>query len=125
MNDQKMMYLWLGCLYLALAPSVVFSQPQDSDTKAEQSPYPSKQIVKTVDNLKFVVEEDRPIEKIGGVYQPASLENYMAMKLDKMDKKMNETDASLEKEIKDLAARVNVLEQKIKSLEASARPPEK
>ena len=119
---KTMIYGFLtACLCLVFMECCVFSQQGKDPSDQGDSYNNSKQVVKTVENLKFVVEEDRPIEKVGGVYQPLSLDNYVAYKFDRLEKKMNETSTALEKEIKDLSRKVDLLDQKVQGFAVASK----
>ena len=99
-----------------------FSQAEYKDDDAEARAYNTSRSVKTVQNLNFRVEDDRPIVKVAGVYRPIDLDSYIALKFNMLDKKMNENDAALGKRIDELSARVDVLEKKLSALLAYKKP---
>lgn len=81
---------------------------EDEEAKA----YNVTRTVKTVNGLSFVVQEDRPIEKIAGVYRPIDLDSYVALKFGRLEKKMQDFFDALSKKIEELTRRVEVLEAK-------------
>ena len=91
----------------------------------EANAYNVTRSVKTVQNLNFRVEDDRPIEKVAGVYRPIDLDSYIALKFNKLEKKMNEKDAALGKMIDELSTRVAALEKKQKSAALESKPAPK
>lgn len=97
-----------------MAYDVVRSQQGASSGDEEIDNFTLNRVVKTVDGANFMVQQDRPIEKVDGIYRPISLEKYFTFKLEKLEKKMNETDAALEQKIQDLSKKLEALEQKVK-----------
>lgn len=81
---------------------------EDEEAKA----YNVTRTVKTVNGLSFVVQEDRPIEKIAGVYRPIDLDSYVALKFGRLEKKMQDFFDALSKKIEELTRRVAALEAK-------------
>lgn len=102
--------------FLFLVYSSVFSQQGSKSKEEELANFNVTRVVKTVDGLNFVVAEDRPIQKVGGIYRPVSLDAYVTYKVNKLEKKMNETTAELEKKIQNLSTQVDVLNQKVETL---------
>ncbi|HQP91862.1 MAG TPA: hypothetical protein PLU24_04230 [Candidatus Omnitrophota bacterium] len=76
---------------------------------------------KTVDGLTFNVQEDRPIEKVGGVYRPLDMDSYVALKFSKMQEKLNNVEASLSDKIDALSKKIDDLAERVDSLEVALR----
>lgn len=94
----------------------VFSM-EDYRTNAEEAQaYNVTRVVKDVDGLKFRVQEDMPIEKIGGVYRPIDIDSYVAMKFNTLDAKINEAFSILGNKINELSAKVEELTKKVEEL---------
>jgi hypothetical protein len=78
---------------------------EDEEARA----YNVTRTVKTVEGLNFTVEPDRPIQKIAGVYRPIDLDSYIALKFNKLEKKMDAIYSAMQ-------ARIDVLTQKLADL---------
>ena len=92
--------------------------------KEEASAYNVTRVTKTVDGLRFNVQEDRPIEKVAGQYRPLDMDAYIALKFNKLDKKIDELFSSLTERIEELSLKIEVLEKKTEELskQKSASP---
>lgn len=87
----------------------------------EAAAYNVTRSVKTVDGLNFRVEEDRPIEKVGGVYRPIDVDSYIALKFNKLEKKINEITINLQNKIDVLSKRLDTLGNKVEDLSLKVR----
>jgi len=73
--------------------------------------YQTRRVTRTVDGLNFDVEEDRPIVKQGGVYQPMDIDSYVSLKVKRLQEAMEAKDAALEERIARLEAALQVLQE--------------
>ncbi len=95
---------------------------QEYKTNEEQAKaYNTTRVIKTVDGLNFEVQEDRPIEKVGGVYKPIDTDAYVALKFNEMQKKIDERFSQMEERITDLSKRVEELNRKLVKI---SKPPD-
>lgn len=85
---------------------------EDEEARA----YNVTRTVKTVEGLNFRVEPDRPIQKIAGVYRPIDLDSYIAMKFDKLNKKVDDIYAALQKRIDELSEKIDTLSKDVEDL---------
>ena len=99
----------LGMLILFFIGRLAFSLEEYKTEDEEAKAYGVTRSVKTVQGLNFRVEPDRPIEKIAGVYRPIDLDSYIALKFNKLEKKMVEINEALSKRIDELSAKVDEL----------------
>jgi len=106
---KKMMWPIFGIYILFFAVRFAFSLEDYKTEDQEAIAYNVTRSVKTVQGLNFRVEDDRPIEKIAGVYRPIDLDSYIALKFNKLEKKMAEQNVALSKRIDELSARVDEL----------------
>lgn len=114
---KKTTFVFLMCFSLFfMAYDVVRSQQGASAGDEEITNFTLNRVVKTVDGAQFMVQPDRPIEKVDGIYRPISLEKYFTFKLEKLEKRLNETTAALERKIRDLSKKQEALDQKVKEL---------
>jgi hypothetical protein len=102
--------LWPGTALCPLAWAQGYKN-EDEEARA----YNVTRTVKTVEGLNFVVEEDRPIEKVAGVYRPIDMDSYVALKFNKLQK-------TLEEKIAFLQERIDALEAEVARLKASRKP---
>ncbi len=105
-------------VFFAVARTV-FSIEEFSSNAGESAAYNVTRVQKVVDGHVFWVEEDRPIEKVAGLYRPMDMDAYIQLKFSKLQKQLNDlankTSArmdSLEKQIGNLTKRVDQLEKK-------------
>lgn len=63
-------------------------------------------VIKTVDELRFKVPEDWPIERHGSAAGPIPVEEYLAMKFKNLDARLQ----AMEQQINQLSLRLRVLE---------------
>ncbi|MFH0877368.1 MAG: hypothetical protein V1863_04005 [Candidatus Omnitrophota bacterium] len=115
----KKLLVVFACLGIFfMAHDVVRSQQDSLSWEEEMANFTVNRVVKTIDGARFVVEPDRPIEKVNGIYRPVGIERYFTFKLEKLELKMNESNQALErkleKKIEDLAEKQQALEQKLK-----------
>ncbi len=106
---KKMIRSILGILILFFIGRLAFSLEEYKTEDEEARAYNVTRSVKTVQGLNFRVEDDRPIEKIAGVYRPIDLDSYIALKFNKLEKKMVDINEILSKRIDELSARVDEL----------------
>ncbi len=104
-----------GCI-LFFSPEVSMCQEEYKTDADEATAYNVTRTVKTVDGLHFVVEEDRPITKVAGVYKPIDIDSYVALKFNKLDKKIDDIAAVIQQRLDDLSARLDLLTQKVNDL---------
>jgi hypothetical protein len=76
----------------------------------------TRRVIKTVDGLNFNVEEDRPIVKQDGVYQPLGIDSYVALKIERLRKEMQARITALEERIALLEASLKTLQQETTAL---------
>jgi hypothetical protein len=113
---RKYLTIFLSVFVLGLLVRSVFSLEEYKTEDDEAKVYNVTRVVKTVDGLRFMVQEDRPIEKIAGVYRPIDIDSYVAMKSNKIEKKVEDGDARLLMRIEELAKRLAALEKKVDKL---------
>lgn len=119
--------LSVSCFTLLLqALPIEEYKTEDEEARA----YNVTRTVKTVNGLSFLVQEDRPIEKIAGIWRPIDIDSYVALKFGKLEKKMQDVSDALSKKIEELTRRVEALEAKKRvpaspdvSLDNQAAPP--
>lgn len=71
------------------------------------------QSTKTVDNLKFQVPDDWPIEKRGGVVGPIPTDEYVSMKFQKTDEEFKAIRTEIAEKISALQSSLKDMEQKL------------
>lgn len=64
----------------------------------------SNSVIKTVDGIRFQVPEDRPIEQGKGFIRPMPLDEYVATKFSKLEKRLQDIENSIAAVKNDLAA---------------------
>ena len=106
---KKMIRSILGMLIIFFIGRLAFSLEEYKTEDEEARAYNVSRSVKTVQGLNFRVEDDRPIEKIAGVYRPIDLDSYIALKFNKLEKKMIDINETLSKRIDELSAKVDEL----------------
>ncbi len=107
----------IGLMYMPLS---VFGIEQYRDEDEEARAYNVTRTVKTVDGLHFQVEEDRPIEKIAGVYRPIDLDSYIALKFNKLQKSMEIMSQYFQDKIDQLNLKIEALTEKVDMLASKA-----
>ena len=98
------------------ASGLAFGIPERKDESEEAGAYNVTRTVKTVAGLNFVVEEDRPIEKVGSIYRPIDLDSYVAFKFNKLQAEMEQRFALQEQKITQLTERIKALEERLRVL---------
>ncbi|MFH0940848.1 MAG: hypothetical protein V1840_03225 [Candidatus Omnitrophota bacterium] len=106
---KKMVWSILSIFILFFIGRLAFSLEEYKTEDEEAKAYNVTRSVKTVQGLHFRVEDDRPIEKIAGVYRPIDLDSYIALKFNKLEKKIADLNETLSKRIDELSARVDEL----------------
>jgi hypothetical protein len=106
---KKIFLAILGIISLFFIGRLAFSLEEYRTEDEEARAYNVTRTVKTVQGLNFRVEEDRPIEKVAGVYRPIDMDSYIALKFNKLEKKMADLNETLSKRIDELSARVDEL----------------
>jgi len=106
---KKIILFVLGIFTLFFIGRLAFSLEEYKTENEEAKAYNVTRSVKTVQGLNFRVEDDRPIEKVAGVYRPIDLDSYVALKFNKLEKKMTDINETLSKRIDELSAKVDEL----------------
>lgn len=75
-----------------------FCQQQDDIDEG----FEYKTVIKTVDGINFEVPEDRPIERRDGIIAPMALDKYVALKIHRLEKRLNKIENSIRKIEEDL-----------------------
>lgn len=120
---KKMILSILGITILFFIGRLAFSLEEYKTEDEEARAYNVTRSVKTVQGLNFRVEDDRPIEKIAGVYRPIDMDSYIALKFNKLEKKMADLNETLSKRIDELSARVDELTKNAASQNQTASQP--
>lgn len=121
MKKQGIIFLGAGILFVWSRAALSLQEYKTEDEEAKA--YNVTRSVKTVEGLNFRVEDDRPIEKVAGVYRPIDLDSYIAFKFGKLQKKMDDMAASTQQKIDDLAQRLEVLTQRVNALSGPPLAP--
>src|SRR5512135_3628330 len=103
---------WVALAFFAVGAGAPYALSQDltyKDEAGEAAAFNVTRTTKTVAGLNFRVEEDRPIEKVAGVYRPIDIDSYVAFKINKLQRQMQELIAAL-------AGRVATLEADVAAL---------
>ncbi len=111
-------------LVLSFSAVIVYNVCAGNDTgvrnfrsNAEEAmAYNVTRTTKTVDGLVFNVEEDRPIEKVAGVYQPMDFDSYVSLKFGKLQERINQLEKVLNDKIDQLANKVEEISKKVDDL---------
>ncbi|MBI5873400.1 MAG: hypothetical protein HZB36_04565 [Candidatus Omnitrophica bacterium] len=112
---------FLVLLFCRFVCAIEEYKTEDDEARA----YNVTRTVKSVEGLHFSVEEDRPIEKIAGVYRPIDLDSYIALKFGKLQKSIDELALDLQQKIDALAQRLDVLTKEVDELvKPPAAPPQ-
>lgn len=90
-----------------------------ADEAAANRAYNVTRVTKTVDGLKFAVQEDRPIEKVGGIYKPIDIDSYVAYKFNKLEDELKKKFDEMSARIESLAKKVQEAQERISKLEES------
>jgi hypothetical protein len=111
MKREKAGFVGMVFVFFAAA-GLAFGIEERKDESEEARAYNVNRTVKTVAGLNFVVEEDRPIEKVGSIYRPIDMDAYVALKFNGLQAEMMQLIAAQEQKIAQLAERVRVLEER-------------
>ena len=122
MTKEKILIL-CGAFILIFICASAWSIEEYRTDDEEAKAYNVTRTVKTVQGLHFSVEEDRPIEKIAGVYRPIDIDSYIALKFNALDKKINDITSKIEKRLDELFKKLEVLSQKVETLTQEKNPP--
>jgi uncharacterized coiled-coil protein SlyX len=123
MKKQSVIVFLLSGSVLFVMGRAALSMEEYKTEDEEAKAYNVTRSVKTVQGLNFRVEDDRPIEKIAGVYRPIDLDSYIALKFGKLEKKMNDQAAATQQQIDGLNMRLEALTQKVNALSSPAPAP--
>jgi hypothetical protein len=104
--------LVFAVLVFFAAAGLAFGIEERKDESEEAEAYNVTRTIKTVAGLNFVVEEDRPIEKVGSIYRPIDMDSYVALKFNRLQAEMMDLLAVQEQKIAELTERVRVLEER-------------
>lgn len=99
---------WAVSFVIYFFSAAGFAQQQED---AEEE-FEYKAVIKTVGGINFEVPEDRPIEKKDGIIAPMALDKYVALKIHRMEKRLN----SLEESMKNI-------EKELISIKQDVKPP--
>lgn len=113
---QKSLFLAVLIFCLFLFSCLVFSMDEYKTEEQASGVYNVTQTTKTVAGLNFYIEEDRPIEKVAGVWRPIDLDAYISLKFGKVSKMISDLAVVTDQRIDDLAKKVDELTQKVKEL---------
>ncbi len=101
----------LSFLFLLSSSAALRAQEEPVRKEEDLEDYQTRRVTRTVDGLNFDVEEDRPIVKQGGVYQPMDIDSYVSLKVKRLQEAMEAKDAALEERIARLEAALQVLQE--------------
>ncbi|MDD5138366.1 MAG: hypothetical protein WC409_06330 [Candidatus Omnitrophota bacterium] len=96
---------------------VVFSVEEFSSNAGESAAYNVTRVQKVVDGHVFWVEEDRPIEKVAGLYRPMDMDAYIQLKFSKLQQQLNDLANKTKARMDDLEKRIVNLTKKVDQLE--------
>lgn len=125
---RKSLTVALACCFVS-AFFIFALEGEEFQTNADEArAYNVTRKEKYVDGHIFYVEEDRPIQKVAGVYRPMDLDAYISLKFGKLQEEIaklrNETSSRMD----DLQSQIGDLSQKIELLSKkqaqSAKPQE-
>lgn len=108
--------LLLFFVFFALARAV-FSVEEFRSNADESGAYNVTRVQKIVDGHVFWVEEDRPIEKVAGLYRPMDMDSYIQLKFSKLQKQLDDLANKTKARIDKLEGQVGNLTQKVDRLE--------
>ncbi len=118
--DNAVSTLVLCLLFLFMPLAETKAQDGEAGPQAQEpKDYETRRVAKTVEGLTFDVEEDRPIVKKDGVYQPLDIDSYVALRIERLRKEMETRVVALEERLARLEAALEALQQ-----EAPGSPPE-
>ncbi|GEM_PF-950307 len=95
----------------------VFSVEEFGSNADESNTYNVTRVQKIVDGHVFWVEEDRPIEKVAGLYRPMDMDSYIQLKFSKLQQQLNDLANKTKARIDKLEGQVGDLSQKVGQLE--------
>ncbi|MDD5019298.1 MAG: hypothetical protein PHH75_01405 [Candidatus Omnitrophica bacterium] len=95
------------------AARFVFCVEEFSTNAAESEAYNVTRVQKIVDGHVFVVEEDRPIEKVAGLYRPMDMDAYIQLKFSKLQAQLNDLADKTQRRLDDLQGQVDQLSKKV------------
>lgn len=98
------------CIRLACGVDVY---PTDAE---EANAYNVKRVHKNVDGHDFYVEEDRPIEKVAGLYRPMDMDSYIALKFGKLQTQIDQLRSQTQARTDDLQGQIKDLSKKLDQL---------
>ncbi|WP_128699259.1 hypothetical protein [Candidatus Velamenicoccus archaeovorus] len=104
--------LLLFFVFFALARAV-FSVEEFRSNADESEAYNVTRVQKVVDGHVFWVEEDRPIEKVAGLYRPMDMDSYIQLKFSKLQKQLDDLANKTKARIDKLEGQVGNLTQKV------------
>lgn len=108
--DVAVIFLFSVSCFTLILQALPIEEYKTEDEEARA--YNVTRTIKTVNGLSFLVQEDRPIEKIAGIWRPIDIDSYVALKFGKLEKKMQDLSDALSKKIEELTRRVEALEVK-------------
>jgi hypothetical protein len=114
--SMKKIIFVIVCMVLLFFCRRVFCIDEYKTDEEEAEAYNVTRTIKTVEGLRFSVQEDRPIEKVGGVYRPLDMDSYVAMKINKLDKKISDLKEATNKQFEELAKEMSKLAQKFQDV---------
>ncbi|MFA5039197.1 MAG: hypothetical protein WC732_05915 [Candidatus Omnitrophota bacterium] len=118
--------LWILAAFGFLLLSSRASSIEEYRTDAEAAAaYNVTRKHKVVDGHVFYVEEDRPIEKVAGLYRPMDMDSYIALKFSKLQAQIDELRKETKANVDDIKAQIDDLSRKIDqvSRRQAASPP--
>ncbi len=109
----------IGVLFLVFfaVARVVFSVEEFSSNAGESAAYNVTRVQKVVDGHVFWVEEDRPIEKVAGLYRPMDMDAYIQLKFNKVQQQLNDLANKTAARLNDLEKRIGSLTKRVEQLE--------
>lgn len=97
-----------------------YRKPDDSNQGYDDKAWRDSLKEKTLEGITFMVPDDRPVIKKDGIIMALPIEEYFAMKFDKMNIRLKAIDDSIDENKNDLEFAKNeieVLKEQIKGLE--------
>lgn len=94
----------LGCVAAAVLGTASGGFPKDGKEQEEQ-------VIKTENNIHFLLPPDWPIEEIGKIRRPIAVEDYVYRKFTAVEKRLQD----LEQKISGLDVRLRVWEEQAKA----------
>ena len=124
MTRHQSVFVLLAFSFLFVLPRSACPQEKDYLDQEDLKEFKSARVTKTVGGLVFDVEADRPIEKVGGIYQPVSIDTYVAIKAKKLREGVEERLGAFEERLEALEARVEDLEERNEEAARTAIAPQ-